>query len=228
MKIFRYLVPAAVLVGLIFLFGTTQAHVQTKTMDDRHLSGFNEIEVGGPFNVYITQDGTENVKVEATDYAREHVTTVVSDGVLKIRRDKNFDWSHFFNFNNHNGNILVYISAKTLNSARLSGSGHVSFKDGIQSDALKLHVSGSGDMVGKIDAKELQTGVSGSGSMKLSGKVGNSTVKVSGSGGYTAKELLTANTSVHVSGSGNAEVNASDSVNASVSGSGGIHYTGNP
>jgi hypothetical protein len=156
------------------------------------------------------------------------VTAVVTDGVLKIRRDKNFDWSHLFNFNNHNGNVLVYISAKTLNSVRLSGSGHVSFKDGIHSEALILHVSGSGDMIGKIDTKELQTGVSGSGGMKLFGKAGNSTVKVSGSGGYTGKDLLTANTSVHVSGSGRAEVNASDSVNASVSGSGGIQYTGNP
>jgi hypothetical protein len=217
---------ASLIAGIIFLLvQPLSTHAQTKAMDDRHLSGFNEIEIGGSFEVYITQNGTESVKIESSDDAREHVTTVVSDGVLKIHRNDHFNWDGIFSFRHHN-RTLVYISAKALNGVRLSGSGYVSFKDGIHSDALKLHVSGSGDMVGKVDAKELQGGVSGSGSMKLSGKAGNSNVKVSGSGGYGGKDLVTASTAVHVSGSGNAEVNASDSVKASVSGSGSIRYTG--
>jgi len=62
--------------------------------------------------------------------------------------------------------------------------------------------------------------------MKLSGKADDCTINISGSGDYTARDLVTINTAIHVSGSGDASVNASQKIDASVSGSGDIRYTG--
>jgi putative autotransporter adhesin-like protein len=62
--------------------------------------------------------------------------------------------------------------------------------------------------------------------MKLSGSAESSTVRVVGSGDYTARNLLTVSCAVRVSGSGDAEINASDKVDAAVNGSGDVRYTG--
>lgn len=194
-------------------------------IEDRHITGFHAVDVGGSFDVYITQGSSESVKVEAPDEIIDHIITEVDNGVLKIynKNDRNFHWGDLFG--NHK-KIAVYVSAKDLNAIAASGSGDVYFKEGIRTNSLRLRVSGSGDMYGRLDVKNLESGVSGSGDVKISGHAENSAVNVSGSGDFEARGLATVNTIVHVSGSGDASINASNSVSASISGSGDVRYTG--
>ena len=128
-------------------------------IEDRHLSGFNALSLGGSFDVYITQGSTESVKVEAPDNIIDHIITEVDDGVLKIynKNDNGFHWGDLFG--NHK-KIAVYVTAKDLNSIGVSGSGDVFFKEGIHTSSLKLRVSGSGDLYGKVDVKNLESGIS--------------------------------------------------------------------
>lgn len=194
-------------------------------IEDRHITGFHAVDVGGSFDVYITQGSSESVKVEAPDEIIDHIITEVDNGVLKIynKNDRNFHWGDLFG--NHK-KIVVYVTAKDLNAIAVSGSGDVFFKEGIRTNSLRLRVSGSGDMYGRVEVKNLESSISGSGDVKLAGRAESSAVNVSGSGDFEARGLVTVNTLVHVSGSGDASVNASGSISASVSGSGDVRYTG--
>jgi hypothetical protein len=193
-------------------------------VSDRHLSGFNAVELGGSFDVYITQGSTESVKVEAPSDVMNHIITEVSGGVLKIY-NKHDSW-HWGNWWGNHKKIVVYVSAKALNAVSISGSGDVFFKEGLSGNSLKLRISGSGDMLGKVSVKNLESSISGSGDMKLSGNADSSTVSVVGSGDFTARNLVTVNSAVRVSGSGDADINASDKIDAAVIGSGDVRYTG--
>ena len=198
------------------------AHFETV---DRHLSGFSSVSVSGSFDVFITQGNTESVKVEAPSDVLDHIITEVNGGELKIyNKHDNWSWNDWFG--GHHKKIAIYVSAKDLNAISLSGSGDVFFKEGITSNSLKLRVSGSGDVLGKVQVKTLESSISGSGDMKLSGSAENSSVDVVGSGDFTGRNLVTVNTYVRVTGSGDADVNASDKVDAAVRGSGDVHYTG--
>ncbi len=199
--------------------------IEQKT-EDRHLTGFNAVEVGSPYDVTITQGATESVKVEAPEDVMPHITTEVVDGVLKIYDKRhNFHWDDLFW---HHKKILVYVVIKDVNSIVVSGSGDVKFRDGLHADKMNLHVSGSGDVDGELEVKNLETSISGSGDVKLSGHAETSAVRVSGSGDYSARGLLTTDTDVHVSGSGDAKIYASNKIDASVSGSGDVSYGGHP
>jgi hypothetical protein len=199
--------------------------VDMSKIEDRHLTGFHAVDVGGSFDVYITQGSSESVKVEAPEEIIDRIITEVDNGVLKIynKNDRNFHFGDLFG--NHK-KIVVYVAAKDLNAIAVSGSGDVYFKEGIRANSLRLKVSGSGDMYGRVEVKTLESGISGSGDVKLAGRAENSAVSVSGSGDFEARGLATVNTIVHVSGSGDASINASNSVSASVSGSGDVRYTG--
>ena len=191
---------------------------------DRHLSGFHAVDVAGSFDVYITQGSTESVKVEAPADIMSRIITEVDGGVLKIyNKHDTFNWGDLWG---HHKKIVVYVVARDLNSVNLSGSGDAFFKDGIRANNLKLNISGSGDMTGRVDTKNLECNITGSGDMKLSGRTESSGVTLVGSGDYTARNLLTVNCAVRVSGSGDAQVNASERIDASVSGSGDVRYTG--
>lgn len=191
---------------------------------DRHLSGFNAVNVAGPFDVQIKQGNTESVKVEAPADVMDKILTDVNDGVLKIHSKQNsWNWGNWWG--NHK-KILIYVTIKEINNVNITGSGDVTFKEGLSANSLKLHISGSGDMTGRIDVRLLDSSISGSGDMTLSGKADNSTVSVVGSGDFRAHNLLTVNSTVRLSGSGDATINASEKVDAAVHGSGDIHYTG--
>ncbi len=225
----KILLAAILLSAPVFTYA--KAHPSEETpiskIEDRHLSGFNALDLAGSFDVYVTQGSTESVKVEAPENIIDHIITEVNGGVLKVynKNDNGFHWGDLFG--NHK-KIAVYVVVKDVNSIGLTGSGDVFFKEGIHTNTLRLRVSGSGDMSGTVDAKTVETSISGSGDVKLSGRADNSTVSVGGSGDYSGRNLVTINTAVRVSGSGDASVNASGRVDASVSGSGDIRYTGSP
>lgn len=225
----KILLAAILLSAPVFTYANVHPsdEVAMSKIEDRHLSGFNALDLGGSFDVYVTQGSAESVKVEAPDNIIDHIITEVNNGVLRVynKNDNSFHWGDLFG--NHK-KIAVYITVKDVNTIGLSGSGDVFFKEGIHTNTLRLRVSGSGDMSGRVDVKSLEASISGSGDVKLSGRADNSTVSVGGSGDYSGRNVITLNTSVRVSGSGDASVNASNSVNASVSGSGDISYSGNP
>ncbi len=207
-----------------FVLLVTCANIAMADTQDRHLSGFHAIGVSGSFDVYITQGSTESVRVEAPSNVIDHIVTELKGDVLEIHdKNEHFDWGNIFSGHRK---IVVYVSVKDIRAIKLSGSGDVYFKDGISTNRMELTVSGSGDVQGKLNVKVLVTGVTGSGGVKLSGNAETSTVSVSGSGDFSARQLLTSTTMVRVTGSGDASVNASQKVDAHVSGSGDIHYTG--
>jgi hypothetical protein len=227
MKSISKILLAALLLGsaaYAYAGAHPSAKIFTANTEDRHLSGFNAVSVEGPFDVYITQGNTESVKVEAPADVIGRILTEVKGGVLRVySKRENWHWGNWWG--NHK-KMAVYVTAKDLNSIHLSGSGDVFFKQGITTNSLKLSIVGSGDVTGSVNVKVLESSISGSGDMRLSGRADNSTVRVVGSGDFRARDLVTVNTAVHISGSGDASINASNKIDASVSGSGDIHYTG--
>src|ERR1700712_479231 len=203
---------------------TETTEFQNKT-EDRHLSGFNAVSLGGSFDVYITQGSAESVKVEAPENIIDKIVTEVQNGVLQVYNKHN-SGNHWDDMFGSHRKIAIYVTAKDINGITVSGSGDVYFKEGIRTNSLKLRVSGSGDVYGILEVKTLETSISGSGDVKISGRADSSTISVGGSGDFEGRGLVTVNTAVRVSGSGDASINASGRVDASVSGSGDIRYTG--
>lgn len=210
--------------SLAFARAYSPTNVAAYEIVDRHLSGFNEVDIAGPYDVYIKQGAVESVKIEAPADMMRRLLTDVNNGVLKIyTRHEMWNWGFLWG---HHQKIRVYVVIKDVKDITISGSGDAYFKDGLRAGSLKLRISGSGDMTGRIEAKMLESSISGSGDMRLSGRADNSTVSVVGSGDFSAHDLVTVNSAVRVTGSGDARINASGHVDAAVSGSGDIHYTG--
>ena len=218
----------AFIMGAGYIIAKPRTAIKINTVDivDRDLSCFHAVNVAGPFDVDIVQGNTESVKIEAPADVMGHILTEVNNGVLKIyNKHDMWNWGSWFG---HHKKILVHVIAKDLNDINISGSGDVYFRDGLTANSLKLRISGSGDMTGKLFVKTLESSITGSGDMKLSGSAESSAVSVVGSGDFTARSLVTASTAVRVSGSGDAAVNATDRLDAAVNGSGDINYSGSP
>jgi hypothetical protein len=209
-------------IALLLIAGSTT--FAKANNEDRHLSGFHAVNVAGSFDVLIKQGSKESVVVDAPADVINYVVTAVENGTLKIYTKENSGWKNLFS----NKKVIVYVTLKTVDAISLTGSGDVSFKNGVSANSLKLSLTGSGDVEGKVTAKNLEANITGSGDVKVWGHADNSKVNLTGSGDYSGSELTTNNTIASVGGSGDVSVHASGSLQARVAGSGDIHYSGNP
>src|SRR5579872_1966945 len=91
----KTLLAALFLATITSSYGKSHASITITASEivDRHLSGFNAVNVAGPYDVYIKQGTVESVKVEAPSDMMDRILTEVNNGVLKIySRHNNWNW----------------------------------------------------------------------------------------------------------------------------------------
>ncbi len=181
---------------------------------------FEGIQVKGSFDVEVTQNQGNFVKVEADENLQEHITTEVKKGILVISTEKNLYRAKKLN---------VYVGMDVINALKVSGSGDITAKTPITSDDLKIAVSGSGDIdVSEATADQISISIAGSGDVSIGGQTNTSNVSIAGSGDVEAGKLESANCTISIAGSGGADVYASESLTAKIAGSGDVRYGGSP
>lgn len=200
------------------------SHAQEKSSADRNLSSFNAVAVSGAMDVFLTEGDAEKAHIEAEGIEIDEITTEVNGDELKIGiKSKNGMWSW-----NNKMKVKVYVTYRQLKAVKSSGSSDIFCKSTIKSDDFSINISGSGDLTGEMNVKNLTVTVSGSADVTMSGKAETQDVVISGSGDFKGGDLQGKFVKVKISGSGDAKVWAEESIEARVSGSGDVVYKGNP
>ncbi len=190
-----------------------------QTEEDRVVPSFDEIVVEGAMDVFITQDSSYVIRVEAPENLLEHIRTDVSSGELKIWEEHN----HVI----HTRPVKVFISQSVIDRIELNGSGDVE-ADHIVSSNFDLALNGSGDIHLDVSATSLNVDLRGSGDIDLRGAATDLVVELNGSGDVDARNLPVTNAEVEVDGSGDISVDVSTILDIDIEGSGNVYYWGNP
>lgn len=213
-------IPAKAFIMLIAMVLTLGAGIkaqETKTFD---VDEFNKIDIGGIFEVYVTQSDQHALKIEANAKSMEKITTEVKNNTLylgiKKKGMKNFKTP------------VAYINVKKLNGINAHGAVELETENTIETENFKLDISGAADGDIKIKTKKLETSLAGAANLDMEGEAESHTIEVSGAGSLDATELKTKKTDIEVSGAANAEIHASEEVNGNISGMGNIEIKGNP
>ena len=211
---------ALLLTACDFIGGERVVGSGNVTTQDRSISGFSAVQSSGFFDVYLSSGATQAVRVEADDNLHEYIETTVNGSELRIdtrdgyRIDTDKD-------------IKIYITSPEFNKVHLSGSGNIISQNQITgNEKIDLSVSGSGNIKVDLHAPIVDAHMSGSGDINLVGEAKKFEGSLSGSGNIRAMDLKTEETSIRISGSGNADVYASTKLDVRVTGSGDVRYKG--
>ena len=177
-------------------------------------------------NLYVTQDGTNILEIEAYENLFDIIETSITNGILNIKTTRHIDTSFPKGF--FKKSVNIYVSMDKITDLTMAGSGKLLGQTEINSDALNIVCSGSGKVDLNLKAIRLSTKLSGSGTINLKGTATEHDLILSGSGRIKAYDLITEKTKAIISGSGSANVNASKELSSRVSGSGKIRYKGDP
>jgi hypothetical protein len=168
--------------------------------ETRPVGEFTAIGVAAPVNVHVTQGEAPSLALEGPEEALAQIETTVENGSLRIRLDRRHaSWR---------SKVHVYVTARRIEALAISGSGDI-VAPALTGEALKLSISGSGDM-------------------RIGGKVDGLTASISGSGDIRAGDLDAQRVNVSIAGSGDATVRARQALSVSVAGSGDVRYYGDP
>jgi hypothetical protein len=198
------LTVALMLISCISLFAQTG-------LEKRELTAFQEINIAGNLDIFISQSSEESISANAEDYK-----------TIQISNDKNVLLL--------SGSSLgkVYIKLKELNSLIISGSSDVYSSDTLKGNNFKLICSGAGDANLLFKYNEIEALISGTSDAKLAGSANNLKGIVSGAGDLKAYKLIVQNADLLISGSGDAQVNVANKLKASVAGAGTLYHAGEP
>ena len=188
--------------------------------EERSVSGFSGVTSYGSFDVYISNGSQSSLKIEGEENLLPYIESYVDDGVLKIDTKEGF-WL------DNKRSLKVYITAPHFSSVRSNGSGNI-ISQGKLTDSSKIEftVNGSADIKVELDVPEVDAEISGSGNINLVGATKKFRGEVTGSGNIHAMDLKSEETTVRITGSGNADVYASVQLDVHVAGSGDVRYKG--
>lgn len=198
--------------------GNGEMTTQTRTTSD-----YEKVSLQGSMDLELVAGTEGKIKVEAESNLQEYILTEVENGVLKVSVEKGINLNP-----SRNKEIKITVPYKDIDGITLTGSGDIWNNGIISASSFEMKVTGSGDMILKVDAKDLEGTITGSGDIALSGKAQNFSCKVNGSGDFNAFDLQAENVEARISGSGDINVYASKRLEARVAGSGDIRYRGNP
>lgn len=193
--------------------------------EERSVGSYDGVALSGSFDVELVAGSEGRITLKGDDNLLEHLVTEVKSGTLHIKPEKGYNlepssWK--------GGGILVTVPVETIQEVSMSGSGDIVGKTRLKSESLRASMSGSGDMSLEVEAGQVEVALSGSGDINLSGSADRAEIRVSGSGDVKAYELQAREVEAVVAGSADIRVTATESLMARVSGSGDIHYRGNP
>ncbi|MEO9511748.1 MAG: head GIN domain-containing protein [Flavobacteriaceae bacterium] len=191
---------------------------------ERSVGDYDAVALAGWFDVEFVDGNEGELTLKGESNLLEYIKTEVKDGKLVIKTEKGVNLRP----SNWNSGIHITVPVESINAATLSGSGDIVGKTTLKSDSFKTKIAGSGDISLTVDATYVEASISGSGDINLAGKTVDFKVQVAGSGDIKAYELEAENVTAQVSGSADIKITANNSIDAKVSGSGDIHYRGNP
>ncbi len=182
---------------------------------------FEGVTLAGPDNVIFTTGSEFSIRAEGDADTLEQLRYKIADGQLKIGREKNSGmWSGDYK------DATIYVSAPSLNSAKLSGSGDMQV-DKMNGENTKISVAGSGNIdIATMETTSLTTKIAGSGDVAFAGTAGNVTISIAGSGDISGKGLKAETATIKIAGSGDVALSSDGTVDTKIAGSGDVRIHG--
>lgn len=191
---------------------------------ERELESFSKIDVHYPAVITIKQGETDSITLKSDDNLLSQITTKVEAGELVIDNKERL-WSQRVDPSDR---LLITITVKNLSEVDFPSAGEVSI-EGIQSESLKLFISGAGSIsMTEVDLGLLEVHLSGAGSINVTGIAESLDLGISGAGSFNGSHLKVDRADVNISGVGSAEIWVADELTVNLSGIGSVNYFGSP
>jgi hypothetical protein len=187
------------------------------------ISNVKEISVSSGIDLYLSQSGTETLRVVGDQELVEKVL-IEKDGTgLRIKYKEGTNWSGMFRKQQQ---VKVYVNVKGLNELSASGGSNVYTQNTIKTDRFALHASGGSDVKMSLVCKDVVIESSGGCDINLDGSATNMDLRTSGGSDVNAQKFSVNYAKVNASGGSDATIHVNKALEANASGGSDVSFSG--
>ncbi|WP_157943724.1 MULTISPECIES: head GIN domain-containing protein [Arenibacter] len=197
---------------------TASEEITTKDFD---FSGYTALEVNDNFKVYLNFSETEEkLRVQANDNLHEYIIVGKESNKLTVKLD---------NVRRIKGKetLNVFITTKKINNFTVVGNAKLVLEDPLETDNLKINLTGNSNISGPLEIENLDVDASGNCMIDFSGSVKTMDVELSGNSEISDYDLSVDMLKIDLSGNSNAYLTVNNSISVDGSGNSVLSYKGN-
>jgi hypothetical protein len=193
----------------------------TIIQETRDVIGAKGVNMDIVANMTIEQGLPEELILNTDDNLMAFILSSVQEETLVISNEPGIDLEP-------SQDIEVLLRLEDIDNIIHSGVGDITVPDLTQTQ-IDITLSSVGDIdISNLDGTTLDVMINGVGDVSIAGQVENQTVELISLGNYEAENLVSETADVEISSIGSATVQVSTTLNAHITGSGSVHYIGNP
>ena len=182
---------------------------------------FNRLKIKGVFNVYLNQDKTEKVRIEAEQNILDLINVYNDGKTLIIKYDSKLSI-------NKSENVDLYITIDDLKELDLEIIGNVKTNNSLDLSKFLLNNNSVGNIDFALLSKKFTIINNSMGNINLFGLVEKFTLDNNSVGNINAYPLTAEKVKIENNSIGNIKVNATYSIDIENNSLGNITYKGNP
>lgn len=194
--------------------GNVQTEKRTSVAD-----GFTSVKASHGLDVYIRQENTFEVTVEADENLLELIRTEVEGNELHIYAKKSI------------GNAKakkIYVSAPKIEGITSSSGADIIVENLLKSDKLELKSSSGSDIVVETHADYVSCDSSSGSDIRIKGEANTLNAEASSGSAVRASDLKVAKCKAKASSGGDVYIHVTEDLVADASSGGNVRYSGNP
>lgn len=186
---------------------------------ERSVSSFEGIDVGGAFKVFLTQGDTEKLVIEADQNLMDIIETEVRGGVLKIRTSEDIKDATELN---------IYLTFKDLKELDISGACDLIGENKFKLADVDIDCSGASEVSMKFSANNVNLDCSGASDIEFYGSAEKVDMDLSGASQIDAFDFEVGTYDLEVSGASSGKIYVTNELSVEVSGAASLKYKGDP
>jgi Putative auto-transporter adhesin, head GIN domain len=188
--------------------------------EEHNVSSFKNVEVSGAIELFVAQGDLKPVKIETDENLLQYIEVLQEGNKIIVQSRSGINLKP-------TSKVKVYVTSPVYNNIDVSGASNINgLNKIINTERMKMEVSGAGDINMDVNAPSITAEVSGAGTVNLKGETKTFDLILTGAAKGHCFELLSENTKVDISGAGEADIYASIKLDAEVSGAGSVSYKG--
>jgi len=187
--------------------------------EDRSISSFDGIRIGGNFEIFLEQGSVESLRIEADENLMGLIKTEVRSGKLIIHIEENVIRAE---------SMKAYITFVNIEDIDISGACELIGVGMLNFDDIEIEASGATEIDLNLHADYLELDLSGSSEVDLEGDATEMSLEISGAGELFAEDFILQTCDISISGAGSAVINVSDILDIDISGAASVKYKGQP
>lgn len=180
---------------------------------------FSSVKVSAGIDLYISEESTNSITIEADENLHENIITEVENGVLKVYPKKYI----------HRAKAKkVFVTAAVFNSISATSGSSVYSENTLRSKEISFSATSGADINVSVNSESIETKTTSGSDIKISGNTKNHASSATSGSSIDAFNLKSENVIARATSGANINVYASQKIEGKATSGADIDFKGNP